>query len=154
MMQFQGTGTTIANYILGAKSILLYFFGFLLSLYLRKKNKGMYLVSISLLLIMVCRSNPIFLRFSFYFIPFLVYSLDLAYAKHNIGMRTPLSKVIFISIFFLASTMFYWTPAYRLSSERYETLGASDSQVNMLINQKCNLLGKYMPGQVVIFRCI
>lgn len=154
MQQFQDSGTSFLSYILSAKSILLYLCLFLFSLSLHKKYNKMYLISISLLLILLCRSNPIFLRFSFYFVPFLSFSLDLVYGQTLKKMNLTFSKTVFIFSIFLTSTMFYWTAAYREGSNGYGIIGASSSDISKLISNKCKLLETYMPGQIVIYRCI
>ncbi len=151
--QFQDSGVTFLGYILGSKSILMYFVLFIFSLVIGRVNKKMHMVSVALLIIIICRSNPVLLRFSYFFVPYLAIALSNSYSGKDVGFNIKVSKIVFLFSLVLTSTMYYWTPAYRQASDNYLWFDASDKDISNIIGRQCGLLNKYIPDQIVIYRC-
>ncbi|WP_034458441.1 EpsG family protein [Buttiauxella noackiae] len=140
------------EYILGSRLVFIYFFLYLLLFIIRKQERGIYSGVNSVFMLFLSRLSPYLVRVGYFFVPYLVISVDDYMSQQGKGFHTRLNKLLYIIIIFMVSSIPAWNPVYWEGSKTFLTIFSNTHDINNEILRKCDILRAHY-DHIVIEQC-
>ena len=141
------------QYVLSSRLVFIFLFLYFFLLILRRREKNLYAGVGSVLVLFLSRLSPYLVRVGYYFVPYLVISVDKYMSSQGKGVYSKLNKLIYISVIFMVSTIPAWNPVYWEGSKTFLTITSNTADINKEIFRKCKIL-KENYDHIVIMQCL
>lgn len=141
------------EYILQSKLVYMYCFLFILLYIKRNASEDIFSGLSAVFFLFLSRLSSFLVRIGYYFVPYLIISVDKYMARSGKGTRITLFKFLYIIIIYSISTIPIWNPLYREGAASHLTIVSEQKDINNEIGRKCTILRKYYQG-IVITRCL
>lgn len=140
------------EYVLSSRLVFIYLFLYLFLFIQRRKERSIYSGLGAVLVLFLSRLSPYLVRVGYYFVPYLVISVDEYMRKQGRGFHTKFNKLVYIMIIFMVSTIPAWNPVYWQGAKTFLTIASDSSDINKEISRKCTIL-KENYDHIVIVQC-
>ena len=141
------------QYVLSSRLVFIFSFLYIFLLILRKRERSLYAGIGSVFVLLLSRLSPYLVRVGYYFVPYLVISVDKYMSSQGRGLHSRLNKLIYITIIYLVSTIPAWNPVYWEGSKTFLTIASDTTDINNEISRKCSIL-KENYDHIVIMQCL
>lgn len=128
------------TYILGSRLVLIYFILYVYLFIFHKYDKSIYSGLGAVFVLFLTRLSPYLIRVGYFFVPYLVISIDPYMSKQGRGLHTRFNKLIYMVIIFSISTIPAWNPVYWQGAKTHLNIFSQANDVNAEILRKCLIL--------------
>ncbi|WP_165458293.1 EpsG family protein [Klebsiella quasipneumoniae] len=141
------------TYVFQSKLIYLYFLLFVLLYLKRDANAGIFSGVGAVFFLFLSRLSSFLVRIGYYFVPFLIISVDGFMSQSGKGSKMTLFKFTYVIIVYSIATIPLWNPLYREGASNHLSVFSQQKDINNEIGRKCTILRKYYED-IVITRCL
>ena len=141
------------SYVLGSRLVFIYLFLYIFLFSVRKSERSIYSGVGAVFVLFLSRLSPYLVRVGYYFVPYLVISVDRYMTTQGRGLYSKLNKLVYISVIFMVATIPAWNPVYWQGSKTFLTINSDVSEINKEITRKCKILHENY-DHIVIMQCL
>jgi hypothetical protein len=153
----QATNVGLWDYILTSKVVFVYLaIVFFIKIFFSKvKDSNLYVSKslVSMYFLFLSRLTPALVRVGYFYVPFLIIDLDMAFSRVNTGFKTKPVKLIYMLFILMVSTMPAWNGAFYYGSQSFLTIFSSSNEINSEISKKCKIINEYSETHTIA-RCL
>lgn len=140
------------SYVLSSRLVFIFMFLYVFLFLLRKQDRGIYSGIGSVYVLFLSRLSPYLVRVGYYFVPYLVISVDSYMSKQGRGLHSNIYKLVYLMFIFMVSTVPAWNPVYWEGSKTFLNITSDTHDINNEIKRKCKIL-KENYDHIVIMQC-